>query len=336
MGGEMVVARKKLFWGCVALIVGVGLWVSVHERPEPGRGRAEKSSPQVPVRPEPPARIAATNVVLRAVAVEEPESLREPAPTSSAEAVRIVVGADPATANRYLARSRAVESLGDDLAPGEIRMLLDYLSSLHDPLRPERVAALKNDVMNALRRQRVPPPGLAPRLIGMFGDRRQEPVIQDYCIQHLGAFQERLQDAGQLEDVRKCLREAALRETYSYSGTALIALTRLPHPAESDRMFLELRTVAIVGNPAAHEAARITAMQIASELGHVGALPAIRAVAESPEISVSLRTAAIGALGVFGDKSDAERLSRLLVGNPNPRLLPALNAALDRIAQRAK
>ena len=332
----MVVARKKLFWGCVALIVVVGLWVSVHERPEPGRGRAEISSPLPPVRPSPPVRIAATNVVLRAVAVEEPESLREPAPTSSAEAVRIVVGADPATANRYLARSRAVESLGADLAPGEIRMLLDYLSSLHDPLRPERVAALKNDVMNALRSQRVPPPGLAPRLICIFGDRRQEPVIQDYCIQHLGAFQERLQDAGQLEDVRKCLREAALRETYSYSGTALIALTRLPHPAESDRMFLELRTVAIVGNPAAHEAARITAMQIASELGHVGALPAIRAVAESHGSSASLRTAAIGALGVFGDKGDAERLKRLLDGNPNPRLLPALNAALDRIAQRAK
>ena len=101
-------------------------------------------------------------------------------------------------------------------------------------------------------------------------------------------------------------------------------------------MFLESRTVAIVGNPAAHEAARITAMQVASELGHVGALPAIRAVAESHGSSASLRTAAIGALGVFGDKSDAERLSRLLAGNPNPRLLPALNAALDRIAQRAK
>ena len=43
-----------------------------------------------------------------------------------------------------------------------------------------------------------------------------------------------------------------------------------------------------------------------------------------------------GTLGVFGDKSDAERLKRLLDGNPNPRLLPALNAALDRIAQRAK
>ena len=332
----MVVARKKLFWGCVALIVVVGLWVSVHERPEPGRRSADASSPQPPVRPSPPVRIAATNVILRAVAVEEPESLREPAPTSSAEAVRIVVGTDPATANRYLARSRAVESLGDDLSPDEIRMLLDYLSSLHDPLRPERVAALKNDVMNALRSQRVPPPGLAPRLICIFGDRRQERVIQDYCIQHLGAFQERLQDAGQLEDVRKCLREAALRETYSYSGTALIALTRLPHPAESDRAFLMSRTVAIAGNPAAHEAARITAMQIASELGHVDALPTIRAVAESSEISVSLRTAAIGALGVFGDKADAERLNQLLAGNPNPRLLPALNAALDRIAQRAK
>lgn len=329
--------RHKVFWVCVALVVlGAGFWVAVNERPEPGRGRAEISSPLPPVRPSPPVRIAATNVVLRAVAVEEPESLREPAPTSSAEAVRIVVGADPATTNRYLARSRAVETLGDDLSPGEIRMLLDYLSSLHDPLRPERVAALKNDVMNALRRQRVPPTALAPRLIRMFREGRHEPAVLDYCIQHLGAFQERLQDAGQLEDVRKCLREAALRETFSYSGTALIALTRLPHPAESDRAFLMSRTVAIAGNASAHEAARITAMQIASELGHVDALPTIRAVAESSEISVSLRTAAIGALGVFGDKSDAERLKRLLDGNPNPRLLPALNAALDRIAQRAK
>ena len=331
----MVVTRKKLFWGCVALaVVGAGLWVVVHERPETGRGQAEPSAPQAPVRPEPPAPVATTNVVLRAVAAEEPESLREPAPTSSADAVRIVVGADPASANRYLVRSRAVESLGDALAPGEIRMLLDYLSSLNDPLRPERVAALKNDVMNALRRQRVPPSALAPRLIRMFREGRHEPAILDYCIQHLGIFQERLRDAGQLEDVRRCLRDAALRERYSYSGTALIALTRLPHPAEPDRAFLASRTVAIAGNASAHEAARITAMQIASELGHADALPAIRAAAESPEASVSLRTAAIGALGVSGDKADAERMKRLLDGNPNPRLLPALNAALDRIGQR--
>lgn len=333
----MGVKKNKLFWGAVALAaVGVGLWIASRDQTGAMRDDPETNRQQPHVRPEPPAQTAGTNVVLRAIAVEAPEPSLEPASTSSADAVRIVVGADPDTANRYLARSRALESLGDNLAPDDIRILLDYLSSLHDPLRPERVAALKNDVMNALRSQRVPPPGLAPRLIGLFGDRRQDPVVQDYCIQHLGAFQERLQDAGQLEDIRKCLREAALRESFSYSGTALIALTRLPYPAESDRAFLKSRTVAIAENPAAHEAARITAMQIASELGHVGALPAIRTVADSHEASVSLRTAAIGALGVFGDKSDAERLSRLLTGNPNPRLLHALNAALDRIAQRAK
>ena len=38
---------------------------------------------------------------------------------------------------------------------------MDYLASTNDQLRAERVAALKNDVMNLQRRQETPVEGLA-------------------------------------------------------------------------------------------------------------------------------------------------------------------------------
>ncbi|MBQ7189390.1 MAG: hypothetical protein IJR99_08255 [Kiritimatiellae bacterium] len=70
-------------------------------------------------------------------------------------AVRCVAGLDPETAGRYALRSRALASLGRDLARDETDALLDYLLSPDGAMRPERVAALKNDVWNLLRNQTI-------------------------------------------------------------------------------------------------------------------------------------------------------------------------------------
>ena len=80
-------------------------------------------------------------------------------------------------------------------------------------MRVERVAALKNDVMNLLRSQEPPVEGLAETLIVMFEGRgisthnssapnsptRQHPPdVLDYCIQHLGAILDELDEKGRL------------------------------------------------------------------------------------------------------------------------------------------
>ncbi len=73
-------------------------------------------------------------------------------------------------ADRYEARNAALRSIARrrDLPKGDVAALMGYLRS-HDPaMREERVAALKNDVMNLLRNQEPPPKGLVEVIKGPF------------------------------------------------------------------------------------------------------------------------------------------------------------------------
>ena len=89
---------------------------------------------------------------------------------ATSDAVAIVCGVDDATADLYEARNDALRSLmrSRRLTKEDAAALLDYLASTNDQLRAERVAALKNDVMNLQRRQETPVAGLAETLTGMF------------------------------------------------------------------------------------------------------------------------------------------------------------------------
>lgn len=282
--------------------------------------------------PDVPVAVDTTNIALKAVVNERRKTVRATSMPDSAqttEAVRCVVGQDPATANRYLTRSRAIESLGKELSDSDTALLLAYLGAEDTHLRRERVAALKNDVMNLLRAQTTISPELAPRLIAIFNAKQQDSAVLDYSIQHLGMLQTQIADAAQRELVYACLRDAARGDAASYSGTALIAMNHRKNPSDDDRAFLKERATAIVSNPKSHEASRITAIQIASENGYAEILPTLRAIAASGTDSVSLRIVAVGALGCLGDASDKEMLADLLNTAPNLRLVPALNAALS-------
>ena len=93
---------------------------------------------------------------------------RKPEPSDhevieASAAVAIVCGADSETADRYEARNDALRSIARrrDLPKGDVEALLAYLRATDDAIRIERVAALKNDVMNLLRNQDPPAEGLA-------------------------------------------------------------------------------------------------------------------------------------------------------------------------------
>ena len=85
---------------------------------------------------------------------------------ATSDAVASVCGADETTAGRYEARNDALRSImrSRSLTKEDAAALLDYLASTNDQLRAERVAALKNDVMNLQRRQETPVAGLAETL----------------------------------------------------------------------------------------------------------------------------------------------------------------------------
>ena len=79
----------------------------------------------------------------------------------ASRAVVLVCGEDAATAERYEARNDALRSVARrrNLPKDDVEALLAYLRSQDDALRVERVAALKNDVMNLLRNQDPPAKG---------------------------------------------------------------------------------------------------------------------------------------------------------------------------------
>ena len=132
--------------------------------------------------PLPEVPVAQTSAEVRVKAVErkaEPVSEGEEAAVSGA--VAIVCGADKATADRYEARNGALRSIARrrDLSEADVAALMAYLCSHDDSMRVERVAALKNDVMNLLRNQEPSPNGVSETLIAMFKSGKHPPTVLD-------------------------------------------------------------------------------------------------------------------------------------------------------------
>ena len=315
-----------------AMAAGVGAWL--------WRAWGERTDVDVKAEPAPPpsavARTGTAGVRVRPVK-PAPGAVREGrvAPEAS-RLVRVIVGADAATARRYVARSRAVGMLGNDLSAAEVAALLGYLRGTSDVLRPERVAALKNDILNVLRAQRTLPSDLAGTLIAMFDSGAHDAAMLDYCVQHLGALQECLPEGTTARAVRDCLCRAALTPGASYAGTALIALTHAPDASGEVAAFLDARLAALLTAEDAHGAARVVALQLAGERRRLDLLPIARRIAADASAPVTERLAAIGAIGLCRQAEDRSLLESLRAAAPDPRLLPALDAALARLLAPAR
>lgn len=254
--------------------------------------------------------------------VPRPESASLP------DAVRIAVGGDLASASRYRVRAAAIASLPRDLPPESAAALLAYVASTGDVLRLERVAALKNDILNVLRRQRDVPAALSSTLIAMLASRAYPSVILDYCVQHLGAMQNACRSDAERDEIHHALHEASFASAASYSGTALYAMADDSRASPDDLAFLRRRTVALAA--AADPNARLSAVILVGERGYTEALPPLRAILDDPASPVPLRAAAIAALGRLGTPADLARLSALRRSSPDPRLVPALDSVLHR------
>ena len=122
-----------------------------------------------PVLP-PEVPLAALPAEVRVKAVERKTEPVERENVTASGAVAIVCGEDAATAGRYEARNDALRTIARrrDLPKDDVAALMAYLRWADDALRFERVAALKNDVMNLLRNQEPPVEGLAETLIAMI------------------------------------------------------------------------------------------------------------------------------------------------------------------------
>ena len=299
--------------------------------------------------PAPPLGVplAALPAEVRVKAVERKPEPMDHEVVEASTAVAIVCGADSATADRYEARNDALRSIARrrDLPEKDVAALVAYLRSKDNAMRVERVAALKNDIMNLLRSQKPPVEGLAETLIVMFEGRGisthnsstpnspthpHPPAVLDYCIQHLGAMLDELDEKGRLR-VRAVLAKAAKRTKQPYAGTALYSLAedRRATPVQEG----ELKRLALaLCKPGVNNVARIAAIQLAGQRGYAEALPVLRETLSGEKRDAVLDTVCIGSIGLLGNADDIALIERFK--GDSRRRAPAVEAAIKRIKER--
>jgi len=334
------------------------------------KGRGDKPQLPAPIAPMPPTEVRIKAVERKAEAVEWGDV------ALAAGAVAIVCGMDEATADRYEARNDALRSIARrrDLPKNDVDALLVYLRKADDAIRIERVAALKNDVMNLLRNQEPPVEGLAETLIAMIegrpvagfgrsgragvpspaavadgtatlparsrdtdgdgtpslpGNTIHPPVVIDYCIQHLGAMVNELDDERRAR-VRGVLVKAAREKTKPYAGTALYSLAEDKRATAAEEGVLKRLTLALC-KPCAHNGARIAAIQLAGQRGYVEVLPVLRETLSGEKRDAVLDTVCIGSIGLLGNADDIALIERF---KGDARRSAAVEAAIKRIKGR--
>ncbi len=345
----------------IAVAVGVAAVLRNRQQPAP--------PPDVPVFPRP--------VEVRVKAVErKPEPVADGEVAAASGAVAIVCGEDAATAERYEARNDALRSIARrrDLPKGDVAALMAYLRRADDAMRVERVAALKNDVMNLLRCQEPMVEGLAETLMAMIegrpvagfgrscragvpspaavadgtatlparsrdtdgdgtpslpGNTIHPPVVIDYCIQHLGAVVNELDDERRAR-VRGVLVKAAREKTKPYAGTALYSLAEDKRATREQEGELKRLTLALC-KPGAHNVARIAAIQLAGQQGYSEALPVLRDTLSGEKRDAVLDTVCIGSIGLLGNADDIALIERF---KGDARRSAAVEAAIKRIRER--
>ena len=312
---------------CGALLIAVVVVVALCERHQPA------SPPNVPGSPR-PAEVR-VNAVGRKV-----ETVTGGEAAAASDAVAIVCGADSTTADRYEARNDALRSIARrrDLPEKDVAALVAYLRSKDGAMRVERVAALKNDVMNLLRNQDPPPKGLAETLMGMFEGNSSTPnsptpphppAVLDYCIQHLGAMLDELDEKGRLR-VRAVLVKAAKRTKQPYAGTAFYSLAEDKRATREQEGELKRLTLALC-KPSVNNVARIAAIQLAGQRGYSEALPDLREVLSGARRDAVLDTVCVGTIGLLGTADDIALIERF---KGDARRSGAVEAAIKRIKGR--
>lgn len=254
-----------------------------------------------------------------------------PPPLTVSSNVQVVVDA----ANPIQVRLGFARRLAIDLGTAEIKALLDFIKAPSAEANPQGIHALKNDVINGLRHQTGPVPGLTVTLLSIYQDAAQDEVMRDYAIQHLAVWYGQGKEGAETKaQIRDALYQAAgAGREATMAGTALLGLHRLSGRDESfDGAAIDQRALALVRSLEAHPAARITALQVCAERGLKAILPVVETLAAQPG-SVSLRLSAIAALGRLGG-AEQVGLLRKLREEKNEVLRESVGAALEQISRK--
>lgn len=217
-------------------------------------------------------------------------------------------------------RLQAISQLGTNLSAEDRQALYAYLRDTGEEkwLRPGQNFALKNDILNVLREQQLPPAELTDVLIALRQDASQPPVMRDYALQHLAPWYARV-DGDQEDKIVKELQAASEEIDQSYAGTALLALHRLQRENPGTQtQTLPGQILRLIEDGNANLLARISAVQLSGQLRLPKALESVRRLAVDESQPKTLRVAAMGAIGRAGRMEDAPLLTKSAQSDDGP------------------
>lgn len=230
----------------------------------------------------------------------------------------------------YFTRIKDVHNLGKNLSGEEIQTLFALLNRKDgvDSLTPDKLNALKNDVVNALMEQEVMPLFLANNLMAMYYDKGHDHVWRDYCIQHLGGIYGKVDEK---QAISVTIWDGTKETELGIAGTALIALANNADGTYIKKEDVAAKALELSTSSNCGELAKITALQICAKLGEKQVLPTARSIAQSGG-SVPLRMSAIAAVGTLGGESDREMLDKYAASS-DVRLRKSAQSALQRLGK---
>jgi hypothetical protein len=272
-----------------------------------------------------------------AITLSEPKAESADNEPAGEPARRIVEGICGRNAHQRLRELAA----SPNLSGGECEALYRFLREQTTDEKLERMASIKNDVMNILAVQSHLSAPWDELLLRIYEDEGQHPVIRDYALQHLSEYYEEATQRGEAQGWEP-MRRVKLQEVLwgalehrqeSFAGTALLALCHLSGlDAGIDRGRVAQKSVELLEVEDTGELARMSALQVAALCGEPRVLPQAIATAQAA-VSVPLRVSAVAAVGALGGEEELALLRRFQ-SDPNPSIRVAAAAASRRIQSR--
>ncbi|MDF7802125.1 hypothetical protein P4C99_21820 [Pontiellaceae bacterium B1224] len=200
----------------------------------------------------------------------------------------------------YLVRCRFVLDLKSDLPDDEVAALLQFISASPEEvgLSLSHFKSVADKVINALERQKTVPPALVDALMTMFRDEARDHTWRDYCIQHLGSIYANDAAIGKREQILQVWDEAMQPEV-RMSGTVVLALQLNIGQEGISKAYAAGKGAEVAVDENQSDASRLTAIQVAAELGNRDMLPLAREIVPSGEYSVPFRMSSMAAIGML-------------------------------------
>ena len=151
---------------------------------------------------------------------------------------------------------------------------------------------LKNDLMERLCLQRIPPEELTGKLAAIYQNQEQSPVVRDYALQHLAFWHEKAPSPAAREEVIQILWNALDDTHSSLAGTALLGIFHIQNKQatpEPDRDRLKSAALQLALSEETAPQARATAVRLCGQMDVMAIHPLIVRVMQSGDNSMLVR-----------------------------------------------